>query len=389
MEKIRRKSLLYKTGVEYGNFCLNHVVGCSHGCNFPCYAMLIAKRYGRIKDYSDWCKPKLVENALELLDKEIPKYKKDINFVHLCFMTDPFMQGYKEVEELTLQIIAKLNGDGIKCTVLTKGIYPVVLTDKEKYGSENEYGITLVSLNEDFKNKFEPFSASVKDRIKALKYLHDNGLKTWVSIEPYPTPNLVEQDLIGILEKVSFVDKIIFGKLNYNKIATQFKNKDQFYEDCTKQTIDFCKERGIDCHIKEGTQKTYNSNTENIFEKKPDVPVTKQNNSKKPARQKKIKFSNDYEKLPLNWDGTAATLIAVYPEKMENIKNKYSAFWKKDTKVRNQEKYYSLNFKDALILIFLHHDTGTLFPTIRRNYEQKFEYYVGSIGETFILTKAN
>lgn len=75
MKKIKRKSLLYKSNVEYADFCLNHVEGCSHGCIFPCYAMQMSKRFGKTKNYQDWIKPKLVENALELLDKEIPKYK--------------------------------------------------------------------------------------------------------------------------------------------------------------------------------------------------------------------------------------------------------------------------------------------------------------------------
>ena len=92
IQYIKRKSLLYKTGVEYGDFTINHIEGCSHGCRFPCYAAMMARRFGKIESYSDWIKPKLVENALELLDKEIPKYKDEINFVHLCFMTDPFIQ---------------------------------------------------------------------------------------------------------------------------------------------------------------------------------------------------------------------------------------------------------------------------------------------------------
>lgn len=35
MKTITRKTLLYKTGVEYGDYTLNHVLGCSHGCKFP------------------------------------------------------------------------------------------------------------------------------------------------------------------------------------------------------------------------------------------------------------------------------------------------------------------------------------------------------------------
>ena len=43
IRKIRRKTLLYETKVEYGNWTVNHIVGCKHGCKFPCYAMMMAK----------------------------------------------------------------------------------------------------------------------------------------------------------------------------------------------------------------------------------------------------------------------------------------------------------------------------------------------------------
>ena len=133
---IKRKTLLYKTGVEYGDYSLNHVLGCSHGCKYPCYAMLMAKRFGRVKSYDEWVKPKIVINSLELLEMEIPKYKNDIKFVHLCFTTDPFMFNHPEVIDLSLRIINKLNENDIKCTVLTKGILPEELlnTSKDRKG---------------------------------------------------------------------------------------------------------------------------------------------------------------------------------------------------------------------------------------------------------------
>ncbi len=268
MKKINRKSLLYKSGVEYADFCLNHVVGCSHGCKFPCYAFQLSKRFGKVKTYSDWIKPKLVGNALELLDKEIPKYKNKINYVHLCFMTDPFMCGYSEIKKMTLKIIEKLNMNDIRCTVLTKGILPKELTNRNKFSIKNEYGITLVSLNNEFKKEFETNSAPYLSRIKALKYLHDNGLKTWVSIEPYPTPNMdKKQNLQKILNHIKFVDRIIFGKLNYNVISTRFKDNASFYEDCAKQVISFCRKNHIDHHIKFGTKQSYDKVTAKIFKK--------------------------------------------------------------------------------------------------------------------------
>jgi len=263
--QIMRKTLLYKSGVEYADYCLNHVEGCSHGCKFPCYAMMMKKRCGVIRDYGDWIRPKLVGNALELLDEEIPRLKGKIKVVHLCFSTDPFMYNQPEVSALTLKIIEKLNQNGIRCTLLTKGIYPKALTNTKKYSKENEYAITLVALDKEFKKQFEPGSAPYELRIRALKYLHSNGLKTWVSMEPYPTPNLVLQDLRKILKEISFVDKIIFGKLNYNVRVSEFRDNEEFYNDCANTVIDFCNKNNIEYHIKYGTAKRDNAKTEKIF----------------------------------------------------------------------------------------------------------------------------
>ena len=250
MEYIKRQSMLYKTGVEYGDYTINHVQGCAHGCKFPCYAMMMAKRFGKAKTYEEWCEPKLAENALEILDKEIPKLKDKIKSVHLCFSTDPFMYGYDEVSKMSIEIIKKLNESGIKCTALTKGILPVELST---LSSENEYGITLVSLDEGFRNEMEPNTAPYKERIAALRTLHDAGCKTWVSIEPYPTPNFIEQDLNEILEAISFCDKIIFGRLNYNKKVSEYKAHKAYFNELAEQVVTYCEVNGKQYHVKDGT----------------------------------------------------------------------------------------------------------------------------------------
>lgn len=78
MKTIMRKSMLYKTGVEYGDYTMNHVLGCSHGCKYPCYAFMMAKRFGKVNSYEDWLEPRLVSNTLEILDMEIPKLRNKI-----------------------------------------------------------------------------------------------------------------------------------------------------------------------------------------------------------------------------------------------------------------------------------------------------------------------
>ena len=229
---------------------MNHVQGCAHGCLYPCYAYLMKKRFGKIKNYDSWCEPYLVSNTLDLLDKEIPKLKNKISSVHLCFSTDPFMYEYDEISQMSIDSIKRLNSSGIKCVILTKGVLPESL----KYLSdENEYGITLITLDEKYREKIEPNAAPIIKRLKALQKLHNYGKKTWISIEPYPTPNIINQDFQEILKAVSFTDKIIFGKTNYCKKVSVFSNYKEFYNQKAKETIEFCKKNNINYYIKEKT----------------------------------------------------------------------------------------------------------------------------------------
>lgn len=245
-----RKSLIYKTGVEYGDYTLNHVLGCSHGCKYPCYAYMMAKRFGKVKSYDEWTTPQIVDNTMELLTQELPKFKDKIQILHLCFTTDPFMYGHEDIIRLSTQIIQKANSEGIRCSVLTKGILPAALAG---FPLDNEYGITVVSLDDKFIEKYEPGAASITDRINSLRALHNHGCKTWVSIEPYPTPNLIEQSLPDLLDSIAFVDKIVFGRTNYSREVSSYKRHKQFYNKCAQAVIAFCKERGIAYHIKDGT----------------------------------------------------------------------------------------------------------------------------------------
>ena len=72
-------------------------------------------------------------------------------------------------------------------------------------------------------------------------------------MEPYPTPNMTEQDLQELLEAVSFVDRIIFGRTNYNKTASSYEGHENYYNKCAAEVISFCEEHDIQYYIKEKT----------------------------------------------------------------------------------------------------------------------------------------
>lgn len=248
---ITRQSMLYKTGVEYGDYTMNHVLGCAHGCRYPCYAYLMKRRFGQVYDEFDWCCPRLVGNTLGLLDKEIPRLKNRIQCVQLCFSTDPFMYGYEAVEAMSLAALQKLTAAGLQCSVLTKGVLPLELA---AFKGKVDCGISLVSLDERFRRQWEPGAAPVAERLGALKALYEAGCTTWVSIEPYPSPLVFRQALLPLLEEVGFVTKLVFGRLNYNKMVGAAKVVKPFYNACADEVLRFCAARGIECHIKSGTK---------------------------------------------------------------------------------------------------------------------------------------
>ena len=64
---------------------------------------------------------------------------------------------------------------------------------------------------------------------------------------------MYDKELQEILDKIKFTDKIIFGRLNYNKKVTEYKQHKDFYNKCASEVIEFCNQNNIDFHIKNGT----------------------------------------------------------------------------------------------------------------------------------------
>jgi len=99
-----------------------------------------------------------------------------------------------------------------------------------------------------------------------------------------------------------------------------------------------------------------------------------------------LKFSSDYKKLPVNWTGTQATLIGVaYCSDVQLLKLRLPQLFKYDTAFRGKDGYYDLDFKEGLILTFIHLNTSLIFTTIRRFTPKKKEYYESNLFKGFKL----
>lgn len=311
METTERKRMLYKSKVEYmsgeGVYAMNHALGCIHGCRYPCYAYLTAKRFGQVEGYEDWCEPKLVCNALELLKGELSADRREpIRRVHMCFTTDPFpylgpgqetdggVAAFERAEgfhHVSMMAIREINSRGIPVTILTKGTMPwldgscnllrdfATSANVDNPHPGNEYGISLSSLDEGFRERWEPGAAPFAERIAGLRALHDAGCRTWVSVEPWPSPDIYASTFLRhgedaakagaygggvgdalswlrlfrtleeLLEELAFVDRIVFGRWNYG-YAGEY---DDYYRSCADKVRVFCARSGIKCVVKRGT----------------------------------------------------------------------------------------------------------------------------------------
>lgn len=247
---VTRKSMLNKSNIEYVEIACNAIQGCHHGCPY-CYAKNIALRSGRVRKEEDWGDVKIVANALELIAKEIWNLKPG-TIPLICTMSDVFMYGRPDITSFTLQAIAMINNSGFNCATLTKGILPAnELSYLSRY---NVHGITLSSLDEEnYRKKYEPGASPIYERVMALRRVHDLGMKTWVSMEPYPTPNMIEQNIIDVLEAVNFVDYLVFGRFNRFAEASSYPYHKEFYNEQAQIVKAYCDVHGIVCHIKNGT----------------------------------------------------------------------------------------------------------------------------------------
>lgn len=103
----------------------------------------------------------------------------------------------------------------------------------------------------------------------------------------------------------------------------------------------------------------------------------------------KIRFSEDYEKLPEVWKGTQAKLIGIFESNTTYLKNTMPSFVIYDTKYRNKNECYGLvPDTPVIILMFIHYNNGKPFTTIRKNTEFNFNYYNDRLGQTFVLEKS-
>lgn len=238
-ELYRPSGLAHETASQvleaYDVLACNVATGCLNQCKY-CYGPIFAHK----KDWANVRFPK--KSPVKLIELQVNK-GLELRPTFLSFMTDPLT---RDNEAETVDLVKYLIGEGVRVAVLSKcGVIDIP-------GVRN--GATIVSVDPGFEELYEPGAPAADDRIKALKHMHAGGEYTWVSMEPYPVSALWKQNIRYVLDRINFVDFIIFGKWNYESKAAGISAKIE-YQRAVTDFIDYCQSHGIRYHIKSDTRK--------------------------------------------------------------------------------------------------------------------------------------
>ena len=205
---------------EYSPLAANLYDGCAFGCKY-CYAPAMLHR-----TREQFCaSPVPRKGVLKQLEKEAKAMAGDPRPVLLCFTSDPY-QAIEEKEQITRQAIQILGDNHMKISVLTKN-GPLARRDFDLFKKYDvNFGTTLLFTDEKSREEWEPHSATLLDRRRAITAAHDQGILTWVSIEPVIDP----QQALDVLydPPLKNVDVWKIGKLNHDAAREKAIDWSQF-----------------------------------------------------------------------------------------------------------------------------------------------------------------
>jgi DNA repair photolyase len=225
---------------------VNVAKGCTNGCTY-CYGpeFMHMKR-------ENWCKVSYPsERVAKLIAAQLTKEPAPEG-VFASYLTDPLLneQNISNTSELLFELQRK--APRTRTAVLSKTARLHFLTHAFH---KLRCGATIVSLDLNFQQQYEPFTASAARRSLDLwNAKHDYEAYTFLSMEPYPCKAIHEQKLLDVLEDNAFVDFIIFGKWNYDARASTPEAKLE-YKEYVDIFRDFCKSHNIRSHVKSETLK--------------------------------------------------------------------------------------------------------------------------------------
>lgn len=231
---------------EYAPLATNPYRGCGHECLY-CYVPL-ATRINR-GTFNAGAVPR--EGYIERLAEDARRYRAagiadghPAEQVFITFSSDPFHLGDTSHTRRTMEVLQE---NGMAFCTLSKGGGRALPFMSMYRPQRDAFAVTLTTLDDTFSRKWERKAALPKERINALLQFHNQGIFTWVSLEP----TLDVHASLAIIERTHrFVDLYKVGRANYLKEITRTTD----WRDYTLRVIDAMQRLGKAHYIKRDLQ---------------------------------------------------------------------------------------------------------------------------------------
>jgi DNA repair photolyase len=152
-------------------------------------------------------------NAADVLRRQLGRIRKGALLIGT--VTDPY-QPLEEKYHITRDCLYALVSSPLSVNILTRSALMVRDIDILRQLPSVEAGFSITTNRDDIRRIFEPGAPPIRSRLKALKAIHDAGIRTYVFVGP-----MLPMDpaaLAGMIEDIA--DEVLIDRLNYpGKIA--------------------------------------------------------------------------------------------------------------------------------------------------------------------------
>ena len=179
IKEIRAKNILTRSRIPETDYCINPYLGCLHACVY-CYASFMRRFTGHQEDWGKFLDVKI--NAAEVLKNDLVKHVPK-GAVLLGSVTDAY-QGAERKYKVTRSILEVLLEHHVPISILTKSDSVQRDIDLLKQFHTCSVGLSIAILDEEAHTRFEPGTVFVERKVKCLRFLHNEGIKTYTFIGP-------------------------------------------------------------------------------------------------------------------------------------------------------------------------------------------------------------
>lgn len=233
VQEIKANNYVSTTKLPVSDYAINPYVGCPHKCTY-CYAEFMRRFTGHTEEWGDFLDVKRCDKPLNLK-------KLNDTRVFIGSVTDPY-NPFEAKYKVTQNILTQLIGSTARIEMQTKSSLITRDIETIKQIPHIKIGISLCTLDDNFRKQMEPGASPIEDRIAALKQLHEAGIYTYVFMSPM-FPGITDFKAM-IRHTSTFTDEFWFENLNLRAgyrtkvlafIADQYPQLVDLYDEIYKQ----------------------------------------------------------------------------------------------------------------------------------------------------------